>query len=314
MRENEKSGTLAHPGLWGCLRPWPEAVKGLRFFNRLMTPFSFTVMFSMGGWWLSPRSGSGVPLSVEKTYVNWRFKIFALALGSECTKPPSFSGATPELSQRLDFTNAPSFLLLPPAGTLWIMSWTYLLYDWRQTFWASFLRRLKRVQSLVLLVRRAFLKTRFFRLKMRLDAELNHGWLALVELILDGMHSSMILSSSSWRVVARTSTGVDVENLEVKSYDIWLTLERIVSRSALFQSNILRLTGFRLVARTFASIKTISWSLRPGSPEHLLVIEGLLVIMTSKVLSPLVGKFTICSSPAVSSKFKNDSLMANLYW
>ena len=45
----------------------PEVMQGLRFFNSLMTPFSFTVMFSMGGWWLSPRSGSGVPLSVEKT-------------------------------------------------------------------------------------------------------------------------------------------------------------------------------------------------------------------------------------------------------
>ena len=63
---------------------------------------------------------------------------------------------------------------------------------------------------------------------------------------------------------------VDVENLEMKSSDLWLTLERIVSRSALFQSNILHLTGFLWVAQTFASMKTMSWSLRPGSPEHLL--------------------------------------------
>ena len=54
--------------------------------------------------------------------------MLALALGSECRKLPSFSGATPLWSQRFDFTRALSFLFLLPAGTLLIMPWTYLLY------------------------------------------------------------------------------------------------------------------------------------------------------------------------------------------
>ena len=62
------------------------------------------------------------------------------------------------------------------------------------------------------------------------------------------------------------------------------------SKSALFQSSILCLTGFLLGARTLASMKIMSWSLRPGRPEYLLVSEVLLVTITSKVLSPLVGK------------------------
>ena len=65
----------------------------------------------MDGCLLGPRSGSGVPLSVENTEVNWWFKMLALALGSVCRKPPSFSGAMPVWSRLFKFYEGTKFLV-----------------------------------------------------------------------------------------------------------------------------------------------------------------------------------------------------------
>ena len=45
-----------------------------------------------------------------------------------------------------------------------------------------------------------------------------------------------------------------------------------------------------------ASVRTMSWSLKPGNAVHLLISVGLFVINRSSVFSSRVGKVTICSA------------------
>ena len=47
---------------------------------------------------------------------------------------------------------------------------------------------------------------------------------------------------------------------------------------------------------TLTSVRTMSWSLKPGIEVHLLTSVGLLVMNMSSVFSRRVGKVTTCSA------------------
>ena len=81
MTADASSSAVSFKSLAGMLSG-PEAEKGLRFLSSLMAPFWSTMMLSMDGCWLFPRSGTGEPSSTEKTEINYRFNMLALVFGS----------------------------------------------------------------------------------------------------------------------------------------------------------------------------------------------------------------------------------------
>ena len=96
--------------------------------------------------------------------------------------------------------------------------------------------------------------------------------------------------------VHKESIGVSTENSEVKVSENCLRSSSIPVISAFFQMYTSLFGGFCLSGITLASVRTMSWSLRPGIEVHLLTSVGQLVMNMSSVFSRHVGKVTTCSA------------------
>ena len=96
--------------------------------------------------------------------------------------------------------------------------------------------------------------------------------------------------------VHREMIGVSSENSEVKvSENCWRS-SSTPEISAFFHRYTSLFGGFCLSGMTLTSVRTMSWSLKPGIEVHLLTSVGLLVMNMSSVFSRRVGKVTTCSA------------------
>ena len=110
-----------------------------------------------------------------------------------------------------------------------------------------------------------------------------HGYVGFDLDNLDGTDFSMAFNSVFLKLIHMSSI---VENVVVIKSLIFIHTSRCKSSSlADFQINILRFGVFDLVASTFASIRTISWSPSPGSGLHLFTKLGWVVRTKSRMFS-----------------------------
>jgi len=75
-----------------------------------------------------------------------------------------------------------------------------------------------------------------------------------------------------------------------------------------------RFVGLIRVAHMLVSTNMAWWSLIPGVAVQRLTSCGRLVRKRSSILSPLVGKSTICVRPSSGSRRRNCLFIAFLYW
>ena len=274
----------------------PTALWGFRPCISFKTPALSNLNERIYGNLLPLMAGISTDVSSVKTLLNRSFRIHvvALVLGSLCAIRSFLSGDMPLLSYSFALDECIELLGVfvtchDVAGVTVVSYFTFILRFLLMlsvplviTVWARILC------SLVWPFLTPWYAFDFFLLIQ--------GWLKRYDVILLGILSLRKPRVKSFSVSHSSFTPVETEYYVVNLVEKSSASSFFSSMSTCFHRKIFRCCCcLFLVVLVLASIKTMSWSLTPGTALHFSIKDGRFVRKTSRMFSPLVENLTIWS-------------------